>query len=695
MGTGANWVWYANQCNSGFSIASGSSSINVSPNSNTTYYLRAEGGYCSSVTPCLSVTINVNNSPTPSIITAVGNSIICPGDSLILNGNTGGVWSTGATTTSITVYTTGDYYVINSNSCGTAISNYISATSSSPPPAISISGPNYACFGDNATLTALPYCSTCTYSWSNNTFPPITTGNIYTDSYTSTTSLYVTASNACGFVTSPVYTITVPSGAVAPIITGNTSICSGGSTNLSVSKPCAGCNYSWNPTGQSGTSVNLNPPLTTTYTCTATNACYWLTASSQVTVSVGNFNPDVIITANGPTSFCDGDGVILTANPAGTNYIWSPSGDTTQSIFVSAAGTYNVTITNAGNCSGTFNSQNNITTTVFSNPVANAGNDQNITPGNSVTIGGLGTGGLPPFQYYWSPSTGLSSTTVYNPTVSNISTTLNYVLTIVDANGCADADTVIVYFSSCNYNLSPTQSPLFTASASNGSFNVSEIGSSCTSWNINNNCNFINITSPSLPYSGNATVSYTIDTNTSSQARTCTLLFPDGSTYTINQQGALANCVLPNVVNTTYYESLNQLVADNYLNCTYQWYLNGAILNDDTTRFVTTNVSGIYYVVVSCNGNSIQSPDIPIFTSINENMENKISIYPNPTRGNITINGVFKMNMKITNTLGQTIFSKMNSNNNEVVDLNDFAKGVYFIELSDERNLIVKKIIKN
>ncbi|WP_372947736.1 cohesin domain-containing protein [Mariniphaga sp.] len=58
-----------------------------------------------------------------------------------------------------------------------------------------------------------------------------------------------------------------------------------------------------------------------------------------------------VISADGPTSFCEGGSVVLTSGEA-VSYEWS-TGETTQSITVSAAGTYYVTVTNAEGCSAT------------------------------------------------------------------------------------------------------------------------------------------------------------------------------------------------------------------------------------------------------------------------------------------------------------------------------------------------------
>lgn len=72
--------------------------------------------------------VNVALEPTPSVITANGATTFCEGDSVTLSGNTEGVWSNGATTESITVYTAGDYFVTNTNGCGSVNSNHIIVT---------------------------------------------------------------------------------------------------------------------------------------------------------------------------------------------------------------------------------------------------------------------------------------------------------------------------------------------------------------------------------------------------------------------------------------------------------------------------------------------------------------------------------------------------------------------------------------
>src|SRR5258706_12666613 len=77
-----------------------------------------------------------------------------------------------------------------------------------------------------------------------------------------------------------------------------------------------------------------------------------------------NPNPVPVITPGGPTTFCEGNSVDLTATPTGT-YLWSTS-DTTQSIHVTASGTFTVTVTDANGCIGI---SSPVSVTVNPNPV--------------------------------------------------------------------------------------------------------------------------------------------------------------------------------------------------------------------------------------------------------------------------------------------------------------------------------------
>ncbi|HMU47816.1 MAG TPA: gliding motility-associated C-terminal domain-containing protein [Chitinophagaceae bacterium] len=154
------------------------------------------------------------------------------------------------------------------------------------------------------------------------------------------------------------------------------------------------------------------------------------------------------LTANSANSnaSCDGgnDGTI-TVNANGGNtggYQYSIDGTTFQSsnIFNVGPGNYTIWVKDNQGCTTTFNTTvgltNNLTFTPQTDPVICEGTSTQLSLNSNGTI------------YSWSPSTGLSDTTIYNPTANPIVTTQYIVSTTLGR--CSAKDTVIV-----NVNAAP------------------------------------------------------------------------------------------------------------------------------------------------------------------------------------------------------------------------------------------------
>ncbi|MEO7081450.1 MAG: hypothetical protein ABIY71_07980, partial [Flavobacteriales bacterium] len=77
--------------------------------------------------------------------------------------------------------------------------------------------------------------------------------------------------------------------------------------------------------------------------------------------------------------------------------------------------------------------------------VAHAGADATICGGGPVTLGAAAaaTGGQGPYQYSWSPSTGLSDPTLAHP-ICTTTSSQTYTLTVTDANNLTATDAVEV-----------------------------------------------------------------------------------------------------------------------------------------------------------------------------------------------------------------------------------------------------------
>ena len=127
--------------------------------------------------------------------------------------------------------------------------------------------------------------------------------------------------------------------AVAPTLTissSNSTICSGSSTTLTANST-AGVSYLWSPGGQTTASITVNPVITTTYTCTATENGASTTANSVITV-----NPTPTVNTIPNTSFCNGlfTSTFTFSGTPGASYNWVNSN---TNIGLGASGTGNIT----------------------------------------------------------------------------------------------------------------------------------------------------------------------------------------------------------------------------------------------------------------------------------------------------------------------------------------------------------------
>lgn len=315
--------------------------------------------------------ITVNRLPTPTMLinetsgVANNDSIICKGATITLTEGSGtgtAVWSTGATTSSISVSPTSTtkYTVKLTNSAGCIDSVSRTMTVNNLPLAgINVSESSGTTNNDGvicsgATVSLLGSGGT-SYLWSTGA----TSSTILVSPSSTTTYLVtVTDANKCSSSTSQTITVNpLPSPTVSVYETSSLSandgtICRGDSVRLEAS---AASGYTWS-TGSTSSSITVYPTSTTTYSVTVkdVNYCNGLvsqtinvralpTASTSVIESSGVANNDAIL--------CVGDTVIIIAS-GGVSYLWSTS-DATSSISVAplVSSSYNVKVTDAYQCS--------------------------------------------------------------------------------------------------------------------------------------------------------------------------------------------------------------------------------------------------------------------------------------------------------------------------------------------------------
>jgi hypothetical protein len=418
----------------------------------------ATGTYTVTITDAVGCTSSASVSTTVNVLPTAeaGNNVsICNGSNTTLNasGGTGYAWSPSTGLSSTSIYnptanptTTTKYFVTVTNSSGCSAKDSVIITVN-PLPNASAGNNVSICNGHSTTLNASGGTS---YAWSPST--GLSSTSIYNPiaSPTSTTAYIVTVTNSNGCSATAGVTVTVNSSPNASA-GNNVAICNGSNTTLNAS---GGTSYAWSPsTGLSSTSVynpTASPTSTTAYTVTVTNS-NGCSATAGVTVTVNSL-PNA--SAGNNVSICSGSNTTLSAS-GGTSYAWSPStGLSSTSIYNPTASptsttAYTVTVTNSGGCSATAG----VTITVNSLPTAEAGNDVTITSGGNTTLSA--SGGT---SYAWSPSTGLSSTSIYNP-VASPTTTTTYTVTVTDNNSCSATDNVTVTVSSAftPQNLTYTQ----------------------------------------------------------------------------------------------------------------------------------------------------------------------------------------------------------------------------------------------
>jgi PKD repeat protein len=241
---------------------------------------------------------------------------------------------------------------------------------------------------------------------------------------------YVSQANSEGYEgPRTMITVIVYPNPATPIISadGPTSFCTGGSVVLTSS---ATSGNMWSTT-ESTTSITVTSTGSYSVTHTDANGCSATSAATNVNVSSA---PLPTVSVSGSTALCMGETVTLTASPA-DSYNWSPGGQTTQTIVVSSAGTYNVTTTNSNACDGVGTSAST-TVTVNAVPVA-AGSVASVT-GSVVTFTNSSTGAT---SYNWNFGDA-SNSTAAAPTHA-YATNGSYTVTLIATNaaGCSDTTT--------------------------------------------------------------------------------------------------------------------------------------------------------------------------------------------------------------------------------------------------------------
>jgi len=297
-----------------------------------------------------------------------------------------------------------------------------------------LSGPDTVCEGNPVTLTPVIQGGTGPFQflWSDgSTGASLSSTPLVNTAYTVT----ITDANGCtgsGPLTLPINVIP----GIPPLPVQVISVCAGQPVTLISLSGMT--DYEWLSAGQStGISTGnqntymVNPvPGTNNYSVrlTTPGGCI---ATEDFTVTVNDLSlspiPDV--------SACAGSSVVLSANTGLASYSWTPAAGLSSTNVAaplaspSTTTTYTLVAADANGCSDSISTTVTINELVLSVP-----GDAAICRGDSALL--ITSPGL--VDYVWSPASGLSSISTYNPFALPLTTT-TYTLVATDANGCTDS----------------------------------------------------------------------------------------------------------------------------------------------------------------------------------------------------------------------------------------------------------------
>ncbi|MEI7596247.1 MAG: gliding motility-associated C-terminal domain-containing protein [Bacteroidota bacterium] len=356
--------------------------------------------------------ILTKNNPINSSVLPSNNINICSGTSTTISivGGTIYQWNTGAFSSSITQSPNSNtiYTVVVSDNSGCSEQQSISVNVNALP-VVNLGADVSVCQSSPALIDAQNAGST--YSWNPN-------GEItQTIQATASGQYSVTVTNTQGCSERDTINVTVYpliNASITP--SGLTSICIGSNISLQAN---GGTNYTWS-TLENTQTINPQPASSQTYTVTVSDAYCSDTESIYITVI-----PLETISLGNDTTLCKGNTIFLNAGTIGTSYSWS-TGEVTPSIIVNSTGNYAVTAaTSCGNVT------DNINVVFTPLPNANLGND------TALCIQNLEINAIANYaNYIWSNGDVASYIIVNEAGI--------YSITITDALGCVNSDTIVV-----------------------------------------------------------------------------------------------------------------------------------------------------------------------------------------------------------------------------------------------------------
>ena len=412
-----------------------------------------------------SVVVGQPTAISSSVSTTTTNCGLSNGTATVsASGGTGTLtylWSTGASTTTITGLSANSYTVTVTDANGCTRQSVGIVSSGSLPSINSSVIDSVTCNGgaDGAiSITVIGGTPTYTFLWSNGAI----TQNI-SSLVIGTYSVTVTDQNSC--TTSGSFTVSEPT-LIQTTFTNVDASCglANGSSQANTTGGLPGYSYLWS----NGITTNTISSIAAgTYTVTVTDFNFCTRSFS--TVIAGTSAP-IIDSTQVTNVLCNGDsnGVITVFASGGTptlTYLWS-NGGTTSSISNLIIGNYTVTITDAATC--TVSQSYTITQPTFlAAPVTTQPSFCGQANGQATVSP---SGGVSPFTFLW--SNGQTTQTIINLTAGT------YTITVTDFNGCTRRRNAVVTLANGPVITLVNQTDVICHGDASGSLNISVVGGS-------------------------------------------------------------------------------------------------------------------------------------------------------------------------------------------------------------------------
>ena len=208
-----------------------------------------------------------------------------------------------------------------------------------------------------------------------------------------------------------------------------------------------------------------------------------------------------------------------------------------------------------------------------------------------------------------------------------------------------------------------------------------------------------------------AKLGHCINTTTNLNETGCNSYSLNGQTY--NSSGTytqhLSNhtfCDSVLIINLTIHnafvtQSGNILSANDTTASAYQWLdcmQADAPIAGATSQTYTVTINGSYAVVVVQNG-CTDTSTCYIVTTVNiadNDFNNSLTLYPNPATTTFTIESTNKIqSIKVINVMGEEVITNYESGitNAVSIDVSVIAKGIYFVQITDEKKTVINKKI--